>query len=172
MPVLGWCWKFSEFVFLERSFEKDKEVIRQQVTELAEHPDPMWVSWYYPIYVGIVEPWNCIFNLSPFFAFVKGQGYISVMNFFYGDKIYFLYLQLINFYFHSSSYSLKELDSLRKSTKPLRNSLGRRICPSWNITCNPARGVSSPVYRPWKEKSLPYTISSWLSTRAMPVNRP
>ncbi|KAI4464209.1 1-acylglycerol-3-phosphate acyltransferase-related [Holotrichia oblita] len=43
MPVLGWCWKFSEFVFLERSFEKDKEVIRRQVTELAEHPDPMWL---------------------------------------------------------------------------------------------------------------------------------
>ncbi|XP_022914209.1 1-acyl-sn-glycerol-3-phosphate acyltransferase gamma-like [Onthophagus taurus] len=43
MPVLGWCWKFSEFVFLERSFEKDRETIRKQVTELSEHPDPMWL---------------------------------------------------------------------------------------------------------------------------------
>lgn len=44
MPVLGWCWKFSEFVFLERSYEKDKEIINTQIKELAEHPDPMWVS--------------------------------------------------------------------------------------------------------------------------------
>lgn len=44
MPVLGWCWKFSEFVFLERSFDKDKETINKQITELADHPDPMWVG--------------------------------------------------------------------------------------------------------------------------------
>ncbi|XP_044268403.1 1-acyl-sn-glycerol-3-phosphate acyltransferase delta-like [Tribolium madens] len=43
IPVLGWGWKCSEFVFLERSFDKDKRVIDTQVTELAEHPDPMWL---------------------------------------------------------------------------------------------------------------------------------
>ncbi|KAJ8956867.1 hypothetical protein NQ318_014282 [Aromia moschata] len=44
IPVLGWAWKFSEFVFLERSFDKDKEIINKQITELAEHPDPIWVT--------------------------------------------------------------------------------------------------------------------------------
>ncbi|CAG9771263.1 unnamed protein product [Ceutorhynchus assimilis] len=43
IPVLGWGWKFSEFVFLERSYEKDKEVIDQQIRKLADHPDPMWL---------------------------------------------------------------------------------------------------------------------------------
>ncbi|XP_066257043.1 1-acyl-sn-glycerol-3-phosphate acyltransferase delta-like [Euwallacea similis] len=43
MPILGWCWKFSEFVFLERSYEKDKEIINKQIKELADHPDPMWL---------------------------------------------------------------------------------------------------------------------------------
>lgn len=43
MPVLGWAWKFSEFVILERSFEKDKDVIDRQIKELADHPDPMWL---------------------------------------------------------------------------------------------------------------------------------
>ncbi|ENN81517.1 1-acyl-sn-glycerol-3-phosphate acyltransferase gamma [Dendroctonus ponderosae] len=43
MPVLGWGWKFSEFVFLERSYEKDKEIINRQIKELADHPDPIWL---------------------------------------------------------------------------------------------------------------------------------
>lgn len=43
VPVLGWCWKFSEFCFLERSFDKDRESINRQVACLAEHPDPMWL---------------------------------------------------------------------------------------------------------------------------------
>lgn len=43
VPVLGWCWKFSEFVFLERSFEKDRKNIITQVEALADHPDPMWL---------------------------------------------------------------------------------------------------------------------------------
>ncbi|KAL1491302.1 hypothetical protein ABEB36_011919 [Hypothenemus hampei] len=43
MPVLGWCWKFSEFVFLERSYEKDKQIISEQIKELSDYPDPMWL---------------------------------------------------------------------------------------------------------------------------------
>ncbi|KAJ3654833.1 hypothetical protein Zmor_013991 [Zophobas morio] len=43
VPVLGWGWKCAEFVFLERSFEKDKRVISSQITELSEHPDPIWL---------------------------------------------------------------------------------------------------------------------------------
>lgn len=44
LPTLGWCWKFSEFVFLERSFDKDRDIINRQIAELADHPDPIWVS--------------------------------------------------------------------------------------------------------------------------------
>ncbi|KAL3281231.1 hypothetical protein HHI36_004445 [Cryptolaemus montrouzieri] len=46
MPVLGWSWKFSEFVFLERDFQKDKENIHRQVSELSDYPDPMWLLLY------------------------------------------------------------------------------------------------------------------------------
>ncbi|CAG4941835.1 unnamed protein product [Parnassius apollo] len=43
LPPIGWMWKFSEFVFLERSFEKDKEIIKTQITELCDYPDPVWL---------------------------------------------------------------------------------------------------------------------------------
>jgi len=46
MPVLGWHWKFSEFVFLERNFEKDKKNIDLQVAELSDYQDPMWLLMY------------------------------------------------------------------------------------------------------------------------------
>lgn len=42
--MLGWTWKFSEFVFLERSFDKDREIINRQIKELTDHPDPIWVN--------------------------------------------------------------------------------------------------------------------------------
>lgn len=53
LPVLGWTWKFSEFVFLERSFDKDKEIINKQITELADHPDPIWVSVTSKLHYGV-----------------------------------------------------------------------------------------------------------------------
>lgn len=43
LPPIGWMWKFSEFVFLERSFEKDKETIKYQISELCDYPDPVWL---------------------------------------------------------------------------------------------------------------------------------
>lgn len=43
LPPIGWMWKFSEFVFLERSFDKDKEIIKQQLGELCDYPDPIWL---------------------------------------------------------------------------------------------------------------------------------
>ncbi|XP_044752708.1 1-acyl-sn-glycerol-3-phosphate acyltransferase gamma-like [Coccinella septempunctata] len=46
MPVLGWAWKFAEFVFLERNFEKDRKNIDRQVAELCDYPDPMWLLLY------------------------------------------------------------------------------------------------------------------------------
>ncbi|XP_037933044.1 1-acyl-sn-glycerol-3-phosphate acyltransferase delta-like [Teleopsis dalmanni] len=43
VPVIGWAWKFAEFVFLERSFDKDKEIISRQIKEVYDYPDPTWL---------------------------------------------------------------------------------------------------------------------------------
>lgn len=43
IPVVGWSWKFAEFVFLERSFDKDKEIIGRQINEIFDYPSPVWV---------------------------------------------------------------------------------------------------------------------------------
>lgn len=43
IPTIGWSWKFAEFVFLERSFEKDKEIIGNQIKEIMDYPDPVWL---------------------------------------------------------------------------------------------------------------------------------
>lgn len=44
IPAIGWCWKFAEFIFLERSFEKDRRIIDEQLNEIFDYPDPCWVS--------------------------------------------------------------------------------------------------------------------------------
>ncbi|XP_013106571.2 1-acyl-sn-glycerol-3-phosphate acyltransferase delta [Stomoxys calcitrans] len=43
VPVIGWAWKFAEFVFLERSFDKDREIIARQLKEVYAYPDPTWL---------------------------------------------------------------------------------------------------------------------------------
>ncbi|XP_059613191.1 1-acyl-sn-glycerol-3-phosphate acyltransferase gamma-like [Phlebotomus argentipes] len=43
LPIIGWAWKFSEFVFLERSFDKDKEMIGRQLANLLAYPDPIFL---------------------------------------------------------------------------------------------------------------------------------
>ncbi|XP_077302646.1 1-acyl-sn-glycerol-3-phosphate acyltransferase gamma-like [Arctopsyche grandis] len=43
MPPVGWSWKFGEYVFLERSYDKDKEIILKQLQELGNYPDPIWL---------------------------------------------------------------------------------------------------------------------------------
>lgn len=44
IPAVGWSWKFAEFIFLERSYDKDKEIIDKQLNEVFDYPDPVWVS--------------------------------------------------------------------------------------------------------------------------------
>lgn len=41
---MGWAWKFSDIVFLERSWDKDREAIGVQVRELANYSDPIMVG--------------------------------------------------------------------------------------------------------------------------------
>lgn len=43
IPTIGWSWKFAEFVFLERSFDKDKEIINKQLNEIFDYPSPVWL---------------------------------------------------------------------------------------------------------------------------------
>lgn len=46
IPTIGWAWKFAESIFLERNWDKDKEVIGRQIRELANYPDSMWLLLY------------------------------------------------------------------------------------------------------------------------------
>lgn len=43
IPTIGWNWKFAEFVFLERSYDKDKDIISKQLNEIFDYPDPVWL---------------------------------------------------------------------------------------------------------------------------------
>lgn len=48
IPAIGWCWKFAEFIFLERSFDKDRRIIDEQLNEIFDYPDPCWVCGVNP----------------------------------------------------------------------------------------------------------------------------
>lgn len=44
VPILGWAWAFSEVIFLERNWEKDKPAIMEAMENLSDFPLPVWVS--------------------------------------------------------------------------------------------------------------------------------
>lgn len=43
IPIAGWFFGFSEHVFLQRSFDKDKAVLEERITDFGEYPDPAWM---------------------------------------------------------------------------------------------------------------------------------
>ncbi|XP_034239160.1 1-acyl-sn-glycerol-3-phosphate acyltransferase gamma-like [Thrips palmi] len=43
VPTVGWSWKFAEAVFLQRNWDKDRNIIGKQITELLDHPDPIFL---------------------------------------------------------------------------------------------------------------------------------
>lgn len=43
IPVVGWNAWFSDFIFLDRSYEKDKDRICKKIKELENYPDPVTV---------------------------------------------------------------------------------------------------------------------------------
>lgn len=45
IPVVGWSWKFAEYIFLERSFDKDKDMIGKQLDKVFDYPSPTWVRF-------------------------------------------------------------------------------------------------------------------------------
>uniref|UniRef100_T1GZA2 Phospholipid/glycerol acyltransferase domain-containing protein n=1 Tax=Megaselia scalaris TaxID=36166 RepID=T1GZA2_MEGSC len=45
IPVVGWFFYFNEYIFLERSFERDQEILERRVRDmLAFTPDPLVLS--------------------------------------------------------------------------------------------------------------------------------
>jgi len=43
MPIVGWCWWFAEFLFLQRDWAKDKHTIETKLKELFEYENPVTV---------------------------------------------------------------------------------------------------------------------------------
>jgi lysophosphatidic acid acyltransferase / lysophosphatidylinositol acyltransferase len=43
IPLCGWFFGFSEHVFLQRSFDKDKAVLEERLTDYIQYPDPAWM---------------------------------------------------------------------------------------------------------------------------------
>jgi len=43
VPIIGWAWKLSDVVFLERNWEKDKENLGRKLNELVKYPSPVWI---------------------------------------------------------------------------------------------------------------------------------
>ncbi|XP_022229265.1 1-acyl-sn-glycerol-3-phosphate acyltransferase gamma [Drosophila obscura] len=43
VPIMGWVWWMAEFIFLDRNFDKDKIVIKEQLKVVFSYPDPVWL---------------------------------------------------------------------------------------------------------------------------------
>lgn len=43
IPIAGWFFGFSEHVFLQRSFDKDKAVLEERLTDYIQYPDNSWM---------------------------------------------------------------------------------------------------------------------------------
>lgn len=43
VPVVGWAWAMSDAVFLERSWDKDKQNLEFRLNQLLDFPSPMWL---------------------------------------------------------------------------------------------------------------------------------
>ena len=39
----GWAWAMSDTVFLKRSWEKDKELMRTKLSTMFSYPSPVWL---------------------------------------------------------------------------------------------------------------------------------
>ena len=47
VPTIGWAWRFSDAIFLNRNWEEDKAVMETQIKEFFDYPYPVWVSISY-----------------------------------------------------------------------------------------------------------------------------
>ncbi|XP_076759303.1 1-acyl-sn-glycerol-3-phosphate acyltransferase gamma [Xylocopa sonorina] len=46
VPSIGWAWKFAEFIFLDRNWKEDQNVIKTQIKEFTDYPDSMMLLMY------------------------------------------------------------------------------------------------------------------------------
>lgn len=46
VPIIGWVYYFTDFIFLSRSFEKDKDIILKQVEGLTTYQYPLWLGLF------------------------------------------------------------------------------------------------------------------------------
>ena len=44
LPIIGFSWWCTEFVFLRRNWQKDRRVLESSLSTLADFPFPFWVS--------------------------------------------------------------------------------------------------------------------------------
>lgn len=91
IPVIGWSWKFAEFVFLERSFEKDKEIIGTQINEIFDYPDPVWVCVSFLHHILLLFFFSFDKNLEgntiyTLYVCIARNVLICCDNFFFGDS--------------------------------------------------------------------------------------
>ena len=47
VPVIGWSWFFSEFIFIRREWEKDKELMVRELNSIFNFPQ----GYYYSVIV-------------------------------------------------------------------------------------------------------------------------
>jgi lysophosphatidic acid acyltransferase/lysophosphatidylinositol acyltransferase len=43
VPTIGWAWALSDFIFLERNWDKDKDTLTNGMAELASYPSSVWL---------------------------------------------------------------------------------------------------------------------------------
>lgn len=43
VPTIGWAWRFSDAIFLNRKWEEDKTVMETQIKEFFDYPYPVWM---------------------------------------------------------------------------------------------------------------------------------
>ena len=46
VPTIGWSWALSDFIFLERNWDKDKSTITEGMDKLASYPSSVWLLFY------------------------------------------------------------------------------------------------------------------------------
>ena len=43
VPTVGWAWGLSDFIFLDRNWEKDKQTLTKGMSDLATYPSSVWL---------------------------------------------------------------------------------------------------------------------------------
>ena len=44
IPVLGWSWWFSEFIFVDRNWETDKKKIYNRIKSILDYPKDLFYN--------------------------------------------------------------------------------------------------------------------------------